>query len=65
LYKAKVEHGQQIKFMKDQERKQFIDNRDMIRILDEQQEAARRRMVMSGAWTEEESSQKMREETIR
>ena len=38
----------------------------MICILDDQKEGARRRMVMSGAWTEEESSQKMREEeTIR
>lgn len=32
-----------------------------MRILDEQREAARRRNVMSGKWTEEESEQKMKE----
>lgn len=34
--------------MKDNEHKQFIENRDSVRIMEEQKEAARRRMVLSG-----------------
>lgn len=48
LYKAKMDQGSQVKFMKDNEHKQFIENRDSVRIMEEQKEAARRRMVLSG-----------------
>ena len=47
--------------MRDTERKQFVDNRDLVRIMDEQKESARRRMVIHGEWKEEESVQKMQE----
>ena len=47
--------------MKDVNKDDFIDQRDLVRILDEQREAARRRNVMSGKWTEEESEKKMKE----
>ena len=47
--------------MKDNERKQFIENRDSLRLMEEQKEAARRRMVMNGQWTEENSQEKMKE----
>ena len=46
--------------MRDSERKQFVDGRDLVRIMDEQKEAARRRMVIHGEWKEEESEEKMR-----
>lgn len=59
LYKAKIEHGQQVKFMKDSQRQNFLENRDMVRLMEEQREAARRRLVMSGQWSEQESHEKM------
>lgn len=64
LYKAKVEHGTQVKFMKDHDRNQFLDNRDMVRLMDEQREACRRRKVLSGEWTEE-ASQDLMQDVIR
>ena len=62
LYEARLsDSGAKIRFMKDANKDDFIDQRDLVRILDEQREAARRRNVMSGKWTEEESEQKMKE----
>ena len=47
--------------MKDQNKEEFIDQRDIVRIMDEQREACRRRNVIQGNWKEEESEQKMKE----
>ena len=59
LYKAKMDEGSQMQFIKDTERRQFIESRDLVRILDEQKESYRRRMVASGEWTEEESGERV------
>lgn len=48
-----------MQFIKDTERRQFIESRDLVRILDEQKESYRRRMVASGEWTEEESGERV------
>lgn len=48
--------------MKDAEHKQFLDNRDMLRLMEELHEATRRRMVLSGEWTEEESHSRIKSE---
>lgn len=62
MYKARLEDdGKKIRFMKDQNKNEFIDQRDMVRIMDEQREACRRRNVLSGKWKEEESEEKMKE----
>ena len=47
--------------MKTEEKGQFLDNRDMVRMLEEQREASRRRMVLKGECTEDESYGKMRD----
>jgi hypothetical protein len=39
----------------------FLDARDVVRIGDELKESKRRRMVLSGEWTEEQSHQKIAE----
>jgi hypothetical protein len=62
LYKAKLEGGDQVRFVKDSERKEFLHQRDVIRLIEEHQEAARRRQVMSGEWNEEESHARLKEE---
>lgn len=62
LYKVKLDEGQTLKFLKDKDRKQFIEDRDVIRIFEEVKETHRRRKVMDGEWTEEESKEKLKEE---
>lgn len=59
LYKAKLDEGAYIKFIKNKDRQQFIESRDEIRILEELKESLRRRKVISGEWTEEESHSKL------
>ncbi len=62
MYKARLEDdGKKIRFMKDQNKYEFIDSRDIVRIMDEQRESCRRRNVIAGKWSEEESEQKMKE----
>ena len=61
LYKARVEDGNQVKYIRDNESNTFLDSRDMVRILEEQRESARRRMVMQGTCTEDQSESKMQE----
>lgn len=55
LYKARLEGGGQIKYIKDNDSNIFLDSRDMVRLMEEQRESARRRMVQHGKWTETES----------
>jgi hypothetical protein len=50
-----------MRFMKDANKQDFIDQRDLVRIMDEQREAVRRRNVLQGKWTEAESEAKMKE----
>ena len=59
LYKAKMEGSGQIKYIKDNESNMFLDSRDLVRLMEEQREAARRRMVSSGKWAEAESEDRM------
>ena len=60
LYKARLsDDGSTLRYMKDQSKAEFVSNRDLIRLLDEHKEAARRRNVLEGKWTEEESVAKM------
>lgn len=47
--------------MKDMNKNDFIDQRDLVRMMDEQREACRRRNVLSGKWKEEESEERMKE----
>lgn len=62
LYEARLsDNGSKIRFMKDANKEDFIDQRDLVRIIDEQRESVRRRNVMLGKWTEAESEQKMKE----
>ena len=61
LYNARVEGGGQIKFIKDNDSNLFLDSRDMVRIMEEQRESARRRMVLQGKWSEAESDRLMQE----
>lgn len=60
LYNVSVDPRAGIVFQKDTDRRQFIDNRDLVRLQDEAMEAARRRTVAKGIWSEEESHQKIR-----
>jgi hypothetical protein len=43
LYNAKTDDKAQITFQKNKEREQFISNRDVVRILEEQKESDRRK----------------------
>ncbi len=61
LYKAKVEGTGQIKYIKDNDSNLFLDSRDIVRLMEEQREAARRRMISSGKWTEAESEDRMQD----
>jgi hypothetical protein len=61
LYKARVEGTGQIKYIKDNDSNLFLDSRDLVRLMEEQREAARRRMINSGKWTEAESEDKMQD----
>lgn len=38
-----------------------MSNRDIVRILDEQKESTRRRMVLEGKWSEAESEDRMKQ----
>lgn len=60
LYNAQLDKRAAIVFQKDQDRKQFIDHRDIVRLQDEEMESARIRKVINGEWTEEESHSKIR-----
>ena len=61
LYNARIEDGGKIKYIKDNHSNLFLDSRDIVRLLEEQRESARRRMIKDGKWTESESEQKMQE----
>lgn len=61
LYKARVEGGGEIKYIKDNDSNIFLDSRDMVRIMEEQRESTRRRMVQHGKWTEADSQRLMQE----
>ena len=63
LYKAKIDDASVIKFIKDSERKEYINNRDIARLSDESREVRRRRMVMSGEVLEEDSHKKIQQLT--
>jgi hypothetical protein len=62
LYNAQLDRKAAITFEKDRDRRQFIDNRDVVRLQDELMEAVRRRKVMSGEWTEGESHARIKAE---
>lgn len=59
LYKARVDDKTNLKFIRNKEREQFVNNRDMIRIFEENMESYRRKQVLSGTWTEQESKGKL------
>ncbi len=46
LYKAKIEDGTQVRYIRDKDNNAFLDARDMVRLMDEQREATRRRNVL-------------------
>lgn len=50
-----------MKFMKDSERKQFIDNRDLLRLVEEQKESARRRELILNNGDEAKAEQAFQE----
>jgi hypothetical protein len=49
LFKAKAE-GSGNQFLRNEERKKFLDNRDEVRLFEEYVEGLRRRKVISGEW---------------
>ena len=51
----KMNDGAHLEFAKDHERRQFIDERDMVRLIEEEVEAYRRRAVKNKKCTEEDS----------
>jgi len=61
LYNSRLEEGGKVKYIKDNHSNLFLDQRDIVRLLEEQRESARRRMIKDGKWTENESEQKMQE----
>lgn len=61
LYKFKKEAGGAIKYLRDHNRNAYLDARDIIRLLEEQREGIRRKNVLDGTWTEQESTQKIKE----
>lgn len=61
LYEAKVDQSTRVKFQKDNERKQFLESRDLARIMEELQEQTRRRKVLSGEWREEDSHELLKD----
>ena len=50
-----------MKYMKDSNRKQFVDNRDMLRLVEEHQEAARRREIINQGMDEEKGNRVFKE----
>lgn len=62
LYNAQLDKNSTILFQKDADRKDFIDSKDLVRLMDEAKEISRRRRVLSGKWTEEESHKLIEEE---
>lgn len=61
LYEAKVDQSTAVKFQKDNDRKQFLESRDLARIMEELQEQIRRRKVIDGEWNEEESHERLKD----
>ena len=61
LYNARIEDGGKVKYIKDNDSNLFLDARDIVRLLDEQRESARRRMVIEGKCSENESEEKLQE----
>ena len=61
LFEASIDKQAKVRMMKGQDRQQFINDRDCVRLGDEAREAARRRNVLQGKWTEEESHEAIRQ----
>lgn len=56
-----VKNGHKLDKIKDIENEQFLDRRETIRLAQEQAESERRRNVLSGKWTEQESHDKLKQ----
>lgn len=62
LYGAKLDDARYVKFIKDNDRREYIDSRDMARLFEERKEVARRRLVLQGECSEAESYDRIRKE---
>lgn len=60
LFKSKGEQGSdQGYYLKDKNMNAFLDARDIVRLMDEMRESKRRRMILDGECTEEQSHEKI------
>lgn len=57
-----MDDARYVKFIKDNDRREYIDSRDMARLFEERKEVARRRLVLQGECSEAESHDRIRKE---
>jgi hypothetical protein len=55
-----LDDARYVRFIKDNDRREYIDSRDMARLFEERKEIARRRLVLQGECSEAESYERIR-----